>query len=85
MLATLLLLLPVPGLNAQAHRFGLPACDGERRELAIRAEFVVCFDGATKVAPWTACELRAGHFGVSTAQRSRHFQRDLEFDPAHRG
>lgn len=69
-----ILLLPAL-LLAQVDRFGLPACSGPDRTLAIKTAFILCHDAQTKTPVWTAHEITPGALAPSLARRNS-FRRD---------
>lgn len=71
-------LLGLIPLAAQPDRFGLPACSGPDRELAVKHSFLVCHSGAVKAPLWTIHELPPSHLTspVSSSGRRSRFRRD---------
>lgn len=74
----LLLILVSSILSAQVNRFGLPACSGPDRTLAIKSAFILCHDALTKTPVWTAHEITPSTLAPSPLRplRRSHFRHD---------
>ncbi|MBI4908698.1 MAG: DNA/RNA non-specific endonuclease [Acidobacteria bacterium] len=83
MRTALLLLLAIQPLAAQPERFGLPACTGPNREIAVRTGFTMWFDAMHKTPLWSAYELTAERLSAAAGvRRARHFRHDAELSSA---
>ena len=78
----LLLLTLAPALlQAQAERFGLPACEGAGAEFVQRANFTLCHDSELKVSRWAGHQLHSERSDVFGEHSLRaHFRQDLELE-----
>lgn len=74
--ALVLLFLLLAPLTAQPDRFGLPACSGPDRELAIKRAFIICHSASFKAPLWTIHELSASRLAAPVSARRAWFRPD---------